>query len=63
MDSPRATGLAPAIRHAALPDLPAIVAIYNDSIPGRLATADTAPVSVDSRREWFAAFDPASRPV
>lgn len=63
MAAPRPAGLVPAIRHATAADLPAIVAIYNDSIPGRLATADTAPVSVDSRREWFAAFDPASRPV
>ena len=63
VDSPRAAGLAPAIRHATQADLAAIVAIYNASIPGRLATADTAPVTVDSRREWFAAFDPASRPI
>jgi phosphinothricin acetyltransferase len=63
VDSPRATGVAPAIRHAAAGDLPAIVAIYNASIPGRLATADTAPVTVDSRREWFAAVEPASRPL
>lgn len=63
MDSPGAALVAPSIRHAREADLPAIVAIYNASIPGRLATADTAAVSVDSRREWFAAFDPASRPL
>ncbi len=63
MDSPRAAGVAPAIRPAAADDLPAIVAIYNASIPGRLATADTTAVTVDSRRDWFAAFDPASRPI
>jgi L-amino acid N-acyltransferase YncA len=63
VDSPRAAGLAPAIRHATQADLAAIVAIYNASIPGRLATADTAAVTIDSRREWFAAFDPASRPI
>ena len=39
------------------------MAIYNASIPGRLATADTAAVTVDERREWFAAFDPATRPI
>ncbi|QMU08166.1 GNAT family N-acetyltransferase [Levilactobacillus suantsaii] len=44
-------------------DLPRIVAIYNDSIPGRLATADTRPVQVADREAWFAAFDPASRPI
>jgi len=63
VDSPGAALVAPSIRHAREADLPAIVAIYNASIPGRLATADTAAVSVDSRREWFAAFDPASRPL
>ncbi|SMC29972.1 phosphinothricin acetyltransferase [Andreprevotia lacus DSM 23236] len=48
----------------ALPaDLPAIVDIYNASIPGRLATADTEPVSVASREAWFAAHQPQRRPV
>jgi phosphinothricin acetyltransferase len=42
-------------RHATDADLPAIVAIYNAAIPGRLATADTEPVSVESRQAWFAA--------
>ena len=51
------------IRHAATGDLPAIVEIYNASIPGRMATADTAPVTVESRQEWFRAFDPRSRPL
>lgn len=51
------------IRFAEAPDLPAIVEIYNASIPGRLATADTEPVSVDSRRAWFDEFDPARRPL
>lgn len=63
MDTSRTALVAPAIRHATQADLPAIVAIYNAAIPGRLATADTAAVSVDDRREWFAAFDPASRPI
>jgi phosphinothricin acetyltransferase len=51
------------IRDARDADLPAIVEIYNASIPGRLATADTEPVSIESRREWFAAHSPARRPV
>lgn len=63
MDSHRTALVAPAIRHAVEADLPAIVAIYNASIPGRLATADTEPVTVDQRREWFAAFAPGSRPL
>lgn len=51
------------IRHAVAPDLPGIVRIYNASIPGRMATADTDPVTVAQREEWFRAFDPASRPL
>lgn len=51
------------IRHGVAADLPAIVAIYNASIPGRLATADTEPVTVAAREDWFRGFDPASRPI
>ena len=53
----------PPIRFAQLADLPAIVAIYNGAIPGRMATADTEPVTVASREAWFAEFDPARRPL
>lgn len=42
------------IRAATARDLPAIVRIYNESIPGRMATADLTPVTVKSRRSWFA---------
>jgi L-amino acid N-acyltransferase YncA len=41
------------IRDAVDSDLPSIVEIYNAAIPGRLATADTEPVSVTSREAWF----------
>ena len=41
------------IRLAQPSDLAAIVAIYNDSIPSRLATADTEPISVESRVPWL----------
>jgi phosphinothricin acetyltransferase len=51
------------IRHAAPGDLPAIVEIYNASIPERMATADTTPVTVESRVEWFGAFEPGRRPL
>jgi L-amino acid N-acyltransferase YncA len=51
------------LRHAQPADLPAIVAIYNASIPGRMATADTQPVTVEARQTWFADFDPARRPI
>ena len=42
------------IRPAIAAVLPAIVAIYNASIPSRTATADTEPITVASRQEWFA---------
>jgi phosphinothricin acetyltransferase len=51
------------IRHARSTDLPEIIEIYNASIPGRMATADLAPVSVADRERWFADFDPARRPI
>ena len=51
------------IRDSTPADLEQIVDIYNASIPGRLATADLAPVSVDSRREWFEGHDSARHPL
>jgi len=51
------------IRDATEADLGAIVDIYNASIPGRLATADTEPVTVESRRGWLRVRDFARRPV
>lgn len=44
-------------------DLADIIAIYNSSIPSRLATADTEPVSVDSRISWFEEHTPQFRPL
>lgn len=52
-----------AIREATEADLPAIVEIYNQSIPGGWSTADTKPVSVADRREWFRKFNSARRPI
>ena len=43
----------PVIRDAAPADLPAIVAIYNEAIVGRLATAQLEPVTVESRQDWL----------
>jgi phosphinothricin acetyltransferase len=51
------------IRFATEADLPAIVEIYNQTIPGRMVTADTSPVSVESRTEWFFAHNTHSRPL
>ena len=55
--------MTPTHRLATLADLEQIVAIYNSTVPGRLATADTEPVSVASRAAWFGAHRPASRPL
>ena len=51
------------IRHANNTDLPRVVAIYNAAIPGRMATADLAPVRVADRKGWFSEFDPTRRPL
>ena len=50
-------------RLASEEDLPQIVEIYNSTIPSRMVTADTEPVSVGSRRAWFEQHDSASRPL
>ncbi len=50
------------IRPAEKADLAAVIGIYNASIPGHMATADTEPVTVASREDWFAGFN-ASRPI
>lgn len=51
------------IRDATRADLPAIVEIYNAAIPGRMATADTSPITVASRHAWFAEHRPDERPL
>ncbi|MES2758546.1 MAG: N-acetyltransferase family protein [Pseudomonadota bacterium] len=44
-------------------DLPVIVDIYNSTIASREVTADTEPVSVESREKWFSDHDPDRRPL
>lgn len=51
------------VRDAVESDLPAIVGIYNAAVPGRMVTADTEPVSVDSRRLWFHDHTRGFRPL
>ena len=53
----------PLVRDAVEADLPAIVAIYNATIPGGMVTADTSPVTVESRLPWFRAHTPERRPI
>jgi len=50
-------------RYATLADLPTIVAIYNSTIASREVTADTEPVSVESRLNWFHEHQPEKRPL
>lgn len=51
------------IRHATLQDLPAVVAIYNSTIPGRMVTADLEPVTTENKRAWFNEHDRSRRPL
>lgn len=51
------------IRDAAEGDLSAIVAIYNSTVPGRIVTADTEPVTVESRLSWFREHNKDTRPL
>jgi phosphinothricin acetyltransferase len=53
----------PAPRIAVRDDLAQIVEIYNSTIASRIVTADTEPVSIESRLSWFEAHDPATRPL
>jgi phosphinothricin acetyltransferase len=39
------------------------VDIYNSTIPSRLVTADTEPVTPESRQRWFTEHAPESRPL
>ena len=53
----------PSHRLARFDDLPAIVAIYNSTIASRQVTADTEPITVESRHPWFAEHAPDTRPL
>ncbi len=50
-------------RDATIADLETIVAIYNSTIAGGMVTADTMPVTVDSRQEWFRQHETPHRPL
>ena len=51
------------IRDAADADLPAIVQIYNATVPTRMVTAELEPVSVASRTPWFREHSPDRYPL
>ena len=50
------------IRYATIEDLPGIVAIFNTAIPTGV-TAETAPLSVESRHAWFEEHAPEKYPL
>jgi phosphinothricin acetyltransferase len=51
------------IRLAQIDDLPAIVDIYNQSIPSKQSTGDTHPVRVEDRLGWFQEHRPDEHPI
>ena len=51
------------VRDARESDLPEIVEIYNSTLPSRMVSADTEPVTVEQRRGWFREHDPSRRPL
>jgi L-amino acid N-acyltransferase YncA len=50
-------------RDASIEDLPMIVDIYNSTVPSRMVTADTEPVSINDRLDWFHNHNPYKRPL
>lgn len=51
------------IRLARPDDLPAIVGIYNQSIPSKQSTGDTQPLRVEDRKTWFAEHRSDEHPI
>ncbi len=49
--------------YATIDDLLFIVAVYNSTIKGRMVTADTEEVTVESRIGWFTAHNRQTRPL
>ncbi|MHA3025907.1 N-acetyltransferase family protein [Chromohalobacter israelensis] len=51
------------IRNAEEQDLARVVEIYNAAVPSKRSTADTEPVSIASKSEWFRKHNPERRPL
>ncbi|MEW6094243.1 MAG: N-acetyltransferase family protein [Chloroflexota bacterium] len=51
------------VRLAAFTDLPRIVGIYNQAIAAGNATADTIPLTVEQRQNWFQFHTPDAYPI
>jgi len=50
-------------KYAVPSDLAQIVGTYNATIPSRVVTADLEPVNVESKKAWFNAHSPETRPL
>jgi L-amino acid N-acyltransferase YncA len=50
-------------RDAKLSDLNKIVEIYNSTVASRMVTADTEPVTTESKMKWFEDHTPDKRPL
>jgi L-amino acid N-acyltransferase YncA len=50
------------IRDATEADLPAVIDIYNATVPTRIVTAELEPVSMESRLPWFREHSPEHHP-
>src|SRR5436190_18522611 len=50
------------IRDALESDLPAIIDIYNATVPTRVVTADLEPTTVEARLPWFREHSPDQHP-
>lgn len=50
-------------RNADINDLPAIVSIYNSTVESRMVTADTSPVTIAEKEDWFYDHHPDTRPL
>lgn len=51
------------IRNAVEQDLARVVDIYNAAVPSKHSTADTEPVSIESKSEWFHKHSTERRPL
>jgi phosphinothricin acetyltransferase len=50
-------------RDARIDDLKTVVEIYNSTVASRMVTADTVPVTVESKMEWFHKHKPGRLPL
>src|SRR5260364_335999 len=51
------------VRNATLNDLPAMVEIYNETVPSRQAAGDLEPIKPESMLTWFQMHTPQLRPI